>query len=147
MKFTPKTEAEIREAGLLPAGEYPFEVIDAQDTQSKAGNEMISLKLRVWRPDGTTVQMRDWLLDAIEYKLRHFCDTTGLLAVYGLGDLTADHCIGKTGTVKVGVQDDDKYGPQNAVKDYTPAGAAVAPAKVKVAAVAVTQPADDDIPF
>ena len=52
MKFTPMTEAEIVSASLLEAGEYPFEVLAASEEISKAGNEMIRVKLAVFGPNG-----------------------------------------------------------------------------------------------
>ena len=39
MKFQPKTENEVDAAGLFPLGEYDFEVIEAKEEQSQAGNE------------------------------------------------------------------------------------------------------------
>ena len=41
MKVTPKTEKEIAEMGLIPAGTYDFEVKNAEDQVSKAsGNDL-----------------------------------------------------------------------------------------------------------
>ena len=119
MKFDPKTEDELARESLLPDGIYPFEVLLAADEFSKAGNEMIKLKLNVFGPDGEQVHVFDHLLEKLAYKLRHFAETTGLLADYERGELTAFSCIGKTGYAKI-VIDPAKngYASKNAVKDY-----------------------------
>lgn len=118
MQFTPKTEAEIQEEGLLPAGTYDFQVTEAEDTISKKGSEMIALKLKVFDSNGGHRIIRDWLLEAMAFKLRHFCEATGLLKQYESGNLDALSMDGATGKVEIIVKDDPTYGKQNSVKDY-----------------------------
>jgi hypothetical protein len=43
VKITPKTEEQIKMERLLPAGDYPFQVLSAEDKRSKNGNDMIAL--------------------------------------------------------------------------------------------------------
>jgi cobalamin biosynthesis protein CbiG len=120
MKFQPKTAEEIAREDLLPKGEYDFEVVTAEEKTSKTGNEMIALNIRVF--SGTTGAnfVRDFLLEKIAYKLRHFCEATGLLPKYENGTLTADDCEGKVGRLKLVVKEDKTgtYPPQNSVADY-----------------------------
>lgn len=118
MRVTPKTEAEIQEENCLPAGTYDFEIIEAEETTSKNGNEMIALKLRVFKPDGGSVQANDWLLDKIPHKLKHCAEQCGLADDYAEGMLAAESFVGKQGKVQIVIKKDDQYGPQNAVKDY-----------------------------
>lgn len=145
MEFTPKSEEQIQMDRCLPAGTYDFKVIDAEDTESKKGNEMIALKLRVYREDGSGTQLRDWILEKLEFKLRHFCETTGLLEVYNTGKLNAEICIGRVGRVVTSIEEQDGYGPQARVVDYEKNGS--------VTQSAITDPQanessdGDEIPF
>lgn len=129
MKFTPKTEREIAEEGLIPSGTVcDFEVLEAEDTTSKAGNDMIALKLRVWRPNGSTTMMRDWLLPNFPAKLLAFAKATGMEDAYHAGAFSADDLIGKAGKLKVTVENSDQYGAQNRPGFYVAAGKAEQPA-------------------
>jgi hypothetical protein len=119
MRFAPKTKEELANESLLPEGVYPFEVLDAVDTLSKAGNEMLKLKLVVFG-DGSSPHVYDYLLEKLAYKLRHFAEACSLLAEYEAGELTAQHCLNKEGYCKLGIERQDGYEPRNTVKDYVP---------------------------
>src|SRR5574343_548988 len=119
MKFKPMTEDEIVSATLLEAGEYPFEVLAASEEISKAGNEMIRIKLAVFGPDSKQAHVYDYLMEKMAFKLRHFCETTGLLARYEAGTLSELDCEGKTGMVKLSIEaGNGTYNAKNVVKDY-----------------------------
>ena len=120
MNFAPKTEKQLAEERLIPAGNYPFEVIASEAKQSKAGNDMIELSLRVFMPDGSSRQLLDWLMEKMAYKLFHFCAYTGLAQKYEAGTLTAEDCNGRSGFVKIGIQADKsgQYPDRNNVADY-----------------------------
>ena len=117
MRFVPKSSEEIALDSLLPEGVYPFEVLAAVDTLSKAGNEMLKLKLVVFG-DGDVTHVYDYLLEKLAYKLRHFAEATGLLTEYEAGELTADMCLNKEGYCKLAVERQEGYEPRNTVKDY-----------------------------
>jgi hypothetical protein len=119
MRFTPKTEQEIQQALLLPDGEYDFEVISALDKQSKSGNDMIELKLRVFHEQSERF-ITDYLMEAMAFKLRHFCGAAGLMDEYESGALAAGMCVGKAGRVKLIIQKDKTgaYPDKNSVRDY-----------------------------
>lgn len=121
VNFKPKSEKEIQEAQLLPAGEYDFDVLESEDARSKSGNDMIKVKLGIYNGDRITSHIFDYLMPAMEAKLRHFCDTAGLLAEYESGSLTAEMCKGRSGKAKVIIQEDKtgQYPSRNSVKDYT----------------------------
>lgn len=128
MRFQPKSEKEIQEEKLLPVGEYGFVISNALEKISKAGNEMIELTVRVYKPDGNFVLVRDYLMESMAFKLRHCAEACNLLENYEAGDLNADHFVGKEGFVKIKTQkgalkdkndpNGKRYDDQNAIADY-----------------------------
>jgi hypothetical protein len=151
MKFTPKTEEEIQREGLLPIGEYPFEVIEAKDKVSKNGNQMIEVKVEVFNLDEDTSRfIFDYLMEKMAFKLRHFCAATGLIEAYEDGSLSAEMCQGKTGTCKVGVKHSEEFPSRNEIRDYiVKAVSRDEQPKKAVIGIAAGKNVleDDDIPF
>ncbi len=141
MNFTPKNENEL--SNLLPEGEYDFEVIDAQDKVSKKGADMIFLKIAIWQGEKIRCYIFDYLLESVAYKLRHCCDTCGLLDKYQSGSLEATHFVGRTGRAKIIIQKDEngKYPDKNSIKDYC-----LRPAK-SLNNPTTQKPKEDDLPF
>lgn len=143
MRVEPKTEAEIQTMNLREAGEYDFEVVDAEEKQSKSGNEMVELKVKCEGADGRPFTIFDYLVstDGMAYKVRNFAKATGLLAEYEKGDMAAEYMLGRTGKCKVAVQPaKGGYPAKNVIADYIGIGDA-APASKTPALV------DDEIPF
>jgi hypothetical protein len=141
MRFVPKTAQEIESANLLDPGLYDFEVMEAEDKVSKAGNDMVALGLRIEDHEGRGHKILDWLVstDGGAYKVRHFAESVGLLAEYEKGDMPAGYMIGKTGRCKITIKAATaEFGAKNAVADYV--GGAVEPPKS-------AQLVDDEIPF
>ena len=120
MKFTPKSDAEINTFDLFPSGEYDFDVIKAFDETSKAGNDMIKLELDVYAANGKKTRVFDYLLENLAYKLKHFCESVGLVREYEEGRLSADMCKNRSGKCKLDIQKDKsgEYPDKNIVKDY-----------------------------
>lgn len=153
MKFTPKSEKQIAEEGLLPEGNYGFEVAKAEDKVSKSGNDMIEVNLRVFNTDGGFVFVRDFLMEKIAYKLRHFAEAAGLLEKYESGEFTAADCEGRIGHVKIIIKKDPTgtYPDKNEVRDYvvgdTTAKADAPKVNGHIADKAKQAPLDDSIPF
>lgn len=154
MKFTPKTEAEIQLEGLLPKGEYPFEVVSAKEKTSKKGNEMIEVKLEIFAEDGSSRFLFDYLMEKMAFKLRHFCASTKLIASYEAGTLKASDIQGKAGVCKVGVKEDPtgEFLPKNEIKDYVFEAAGVQqdapePKRDAKKPAVVNELENDDIPF
>lgn len=171
MKFTPMSAEEIALAGLLEPGIYPFEVMAASEELSKNGNEMIKLKLAVFGTDGQQVHVFDYLLEKLAYKIRHFCEHTGMLDKYEKGTLSELDCEGKAGYVQIVIDPaNGVYMPKNSVKDYVkspdkatpqpqprpmsavpplnPApGKAATPASLAAAGMNAGGSFDDDLPF
>jgi hypothetical protein len=161
MKFQPKTQDQIERENLLPAGTYDYEVLQATDKTSKSGNDMIHLKLKVFRPEGGFVYADDYLLEKMAFKLIHFCHGAGLEDKYNAGELAASDCIGRTGKCDLIIDEQAGFPPKNAIKDYiapkqAPAGiGAQAPSSVQRRTTvhasapqpAVSAPGDDEPPF
>lgn len=149
MKFTPKSEREIAEANLLPEGVYDFEVTEAEDRVSQSGNEMIFLRLRCFSEDGRNRLVDDYLLEKIEYKLRHAAEAMGLLDKYESGYLAAEDFLGRGGKVKIIIQKDKagQYADKNAVRDYVTEGDIPAHVASKANGQAPQDDLSDEIPF
>ena len=120
MIFKPKSEAEVNAFEIFPAGEYDFDIIKASDEVSSKGNEMIKLELDIYAQNGNKTRVFDYLLENVAYKLKHFCDCTGLVKEYEEGVLNAAMCKGKSGKCLLIIQKDKtgEYPDKNAVKDY-----------------------------
>jgi len=119
MNFQPRTEQEIQDAKLWKKGEYAFEVADATEKQSKAGNPMIELRLRI--TDGKSARsISDYLLDETAGKLRHAASACGLLDKYDHGSLSDSDFKGRRGRLVLGVEKDRAkvYPDKNVVIDY-----------------------------
>lgn len=153
MNFTPKSESEVG-FKLLQPGVYPFQVIFAEAKVSQAGNPMINMKLLVTDPTGRSSTVRDFLMEKIDYKLRHFCFGTGLEETYTNGKLTSDFCSGREGYAKIAIDkyttQDGREGEKNIVQDYLLKNQW--PTAVQAQAPTPTQsPAaeteEDDVPF
>lgn len=132
MRFTPKTEQELQAMSLVEPGQYPFEVVEALDQVAKSGNEMIKLKLKIWDNAGRERVIFDYVLEAMAFKLRHFCDATGLTQKYEAGELTASDCPGKSGKLDLALEPGKQkpeggyYSDKNSVKDYVKSEGVVA---------------------
>ncbi len=133
MKITPKSEAEAKRsarAALLRPGWYPGRILTAEDTRSKAGNDMIALIIGIADDQGDR-ELRDWLLgnERGALKLRHACDASGI--DYDSGDIDADQFVGREITVRVGVEKKRGLPDRNIIEDYR--AAPTRPATLRVA--------------
>jgi hypothetical protein len=140
VKFDPK----IKSRDPLPPGAYAFEVLKAEETTSKNGNDMIKLSLQVMGPE-YDVYVNDWLLQKVLHRLMHFCETAGLEEQFVAGNLTADDCQGATGRVILEIEDKPGFSPKNKVKDYEgkPPGDQVIKRKVIHASAGIVAPTDE----
>jgi hypothetical protein len=149
MRFTPKTEEELQVGALLEEGTYEYQVIDAKESISKAGHDMIEMKLMLWDKDGRERVMYDYLLEAMGHKLRHFCESHGMLNKYESGQLAATDCRDKQGKVEVTIQSGKPnpnggiYPSRNSVKDYVVGDVAT----IDKQAIPVKNEFDNDLPF
>jgi hypothetical protein len=127
--YSPMTEKECNEERgfkLLDEGVYDFEVLTANFRNSKSGNPMIELKLRVWGNDGKDYLVFDYLVatSKMMWKTKHFCDSVGLSKEYEASKFSEELCPGKCGkasiTYQVGSQKPGGgyYPDKNSVSDY-----------------------------
>ncbi len=153
MRIEPKTQHEIEEGNLFPAGEYDFEITDAIETVSKSsGNEMIALRLKVFNGVGRFILVSDYLLESVAYKLRHCCEACGIIEVYETGNLDAIDFQGRSGRLKLRIDEDKsgQYAKKNSVADYIAGGSgsgAATRAPAKPGSKAHKSDLNDEIPF
>jgi len=120
MRFEPKTKQQIEDGKLLPKGEYGFEIVEALEKKSAAGNEMFEIRVRVSNGNGVSRVLTDYLLPKRAAKLYSCCAAVGLLDKYKSGTLSDDDFIGGRGKLKLGIEKDKsgQYPPKNVVVDY-----------------------------
>ena len=118
MNFQPRTEKEIEDSQLLPRGEYAFHILEAKETKSLAGNEMIEMKVRVTK-NGYARILTDFILPQRPAKFRNCCIACNVEDKYLNGSVGDGDFVGKRGRVKVGVERAKKGFPcRNAIVDY-----------------------------
>jgi hypothetical protein len=123
LRFQPKTESEISRFSNLPEGDYPFTVLESSIQVSKsaknAGKEMVKLKINVHGNDSDR-HVYDYFADWFsEWKLKHFCEATGLGSAYAAGEVDpSDNAWqGREGFVRIVIESDQIYGDKNVVAD------------------------------
>lgn len=132
MKLKPKSEQEVAAGGLWTAGTYDFEILEADEQESRAGNDMIKLKVAIYNAEGRRRTVFDYLMDteSMSYKLRHCAAAAGLLADYEQGELHAEELVGRTGACKVSIRKaTEEYPAQNQISDYIVPKEGAAPAE------------------
>ena len=144
MKFRPQTEEEAASAERrpLPAGIYDAEVLEVVETRSKAGNDMLKIKLGVFRPQGG----HDWIYDYItdtSYRLGQLMSACGLSDQYQKGEVHPDELEGKSFKVTLKVDPArGEYSERNSVGRY-----GTATPKPTTPTVVASTEADDDFVF
>ena len=158
MQFNSKSRDELARESLTPPGEYDFEIMRAEETTSKKGNEMIKLKLRVFVENGE-IHVYDYLVaGGMEYKLANFCDAIGRSEDYDAGNINADSLEGCGGKLKLVIEEaqkdpdtgEVKWPAKNAVKTYIAGKKGqekMAERRVKTAPKAAVKTDDEEIPF
>ena len=81
-------------------GDYPFAIINATETLSKAGNEMINLEIQVDVGAEKPMTVYDRLVFTTKalFRIKDFCDGVGLGEQWEGGMLDAEDCLGIEGT-------------------------------------------------
>jgi len=123
MRFTPVTESELQVAKLLPEGIYSYEVKVSEEKLSEAGNDYISLRLKVWDEDGKEHIIFTNL--ALKHLLKHFCDVNDMQEEYKSGNIPQEQFLNKCGgSVCIGIEGEKPnpkggtFRAKNIVKDY-----------------------------
>ena len=156
MKITPKGEKDISKGfENLPAGEYPFTVMESGINISKSeknkGREMCAVKLIVHGPNFDK-HVYDYFADWFsEWKLKHFCEVVGLAKEYASGVVEPDEngWQDRQGFVRLAVKGKtSEYPEKNEVVDYLPEdNQTVESLSQPKAVVTATPPDSDDVPF
>lgn len=124
----------------LPPGDYPAEVIKAEETTSKKGNPMLVVELRVHDPaTGRSQKITDYIVIGGEYsgewKIANLCASCG---VSNDGNLQPGELNGLYTKVKLKIKPaKDGYEEGNSVADYLEHGGAVGPAAVPAPASSI----------
>jgi hypothetical protein len=131
MKFTPKSDKEIRELNLFKEGIYEFEIISVTDTVTtntrKPGIPKLEIVFRVWNDEGIKKLISDHITEEMHYKLKNLCKSIRLLDKYDSGEINDLDLIGKFGLLKLIIRKGDPipnnpnnecYPDKNYIKDY-----------------------------
>jgi hypothetical protein len=125
MKFSTDPESAEQSAtkpapsNVLTPGIYPFKVLQAADETSRAGNDMIHLKLGVERHNGTDQWVHDYIVATQPHKLKALCRAVGMLDLFDTGEITAAQLVGASGKVKVKIEPPKGSWPEkNTVDEY-----------------------------
>lgn len=109
-----------RPSFIIPAGEYPGQVISAEEKTSKAGNPMLVVDVEVYATDGKSKIITDYIVLGGEYpkdwKLKHLAESAGIPVT---GSLSAEEVVQRGVRVKVKINPPKNgYGEENAIADY-----------------------------
>lgn len=157
MKFTPVSEEKPapQSAGVWENGIYDYEVRDAEETISSAGNEMIKLVVCILNKAGDQKILYEYLVgtEKAAWKVREFAASCGLLRQYETGSLMAAEIVGRTGMCEVGTRAaEGRYEAKNTVRSWIgKADSAKTPSPPRTPLSREKKPAgpdlDDEIPF
>lgn len=118
-EFTPKTEQEIKEEGLLLAGTCDFEVTSSKaHTSASSGKRSIKMSMNVYDVQGKMAWLDVYLTPAYMKLLAHACDVCGLMDKYEAGKVMAEDFEGKSGKLIIRKDVDQNGNPQNKVVDF-----------------------------
>lgn len=156
MRVTPVSK-EVADAGgssePFKAGDYDFIIAAAEETMSKAGNDMLKLTLHVFSRENEKRVVFDYILssEAGAWKARHMMEAIGMVRQYDQGDIDPVAIQGRPGRLKLRVKPaDGQYSAQNAVVDYLLTALASPVNTAPSARSKAKAPAgdlDDEIPF
>jgi hypothetical protein len=132
MNFTPLSKEEVVASQLFPKGVYRFQIVHAFDKESRAGNAMIVLIVKVTDANGASRTVTDYLLEKWPVKLHHAAEVCGLMEKYNAGELTGPDFIGKQGKLTLSIQKDKahKFPDKNVVVDYVVTRGGIAGIKI-----------------
>lgn len=108
---------EEREFTVFEDGDYPFTILEINEFEtSKKGNDMMPIKLQFSRPDGATVDVKEYLTftEGALFKIRQFIASVGipngtrinfrddefrkyLKVKKGIATLASEDCVSKNG--------------------------------------------------
>ena len=140
--YTAAAEGESPTKTVLPAGTYSYVVEDAVEKMSRAGNEMIELRLKVGDDDAGYGKCWEYLVfsERAAWKIDQFLASVGRPTSPGDNvEIETDDLIGLEGQAEITV------GKNNKGEDRNEVGAFLAGSPTKVAPRVSNAP--DNIPF
>jgi hypothetical protein len=120
MQFEPKNEKQLAENRPLHAGVFQFEILEAWEKISAAGNPMFEIRVQLSNGNGVSRTLPDYLLPkgVRAEKLLHCCIATGMRDKYDSGLLSPDDFVGKRGRLRVGIEKKKGFPDRNQIEDY-----------------------------
>jgi hypothetical protein len=104
-----------------PEGDYEAVLEKVEDKRSKAGNDMQELTWKVYRSDGRTQQVYDYIVvPAGLFKLKGMARAWGKTAEFDGGTFQADDHLDESLVVKLIVEKQDGYADKNRIVAYKP---------------------------
>lgn len=109
MNFDPFTEEELIKEDTLSPGLYEFQIKEAFEILSKAGNPMFKIVLNVENSDGLGCDIHDYLVLTTQcrWKLKQFAKSCGLEDKLKEGIINEEDLIGKKGECETKIEKTD----------------------------------------
>jgi hypothetical protein len=120
MTFDPQNEKTLAENKPLHAGVFQFEILQAWEKTSQAGNPMFEIRVQVTNGDSVSRTLADYLLPKgiRAEKLLHCCISCGIRDLYDSGSLPASAFVGKRGRLRLGIEKRKGFPDRNVIEDY-----------------------------
>lgn len=125
--FTPLSDEQLENIGLIEDGTYDFEIVHSDRKISEKGNNMAALQINVLDTNGISHLIYDYLVFSNVplniRKVKHFCDAVGLEDHYKKGEIP-DKLDKLCGKVQIGIKESTPnsqgglYPRKNIVIDY-----------------------------
>ena len=144
MRFNPSDA----NAHLIPTGTWcEALIVEAVDTVSKGGNEMIVATFRVWGA-GMTADLRHYFVASRPGMLKKMCAVLGITSQYEAGEIVAETLKGREMRALIKIQEDEtgKWDDKNVVAAFEAKAPKDAQPKPDPANE-FDQKTDDGIPF
>lgn len=125
MRVTPKTDEEL--SNVWNAGWYPATIENAVEATSSKGAEMLVVTVRSYDNDsGRSKEIKDYIVDAVAYKVKHICEACGVLSDYERGVVDPQKLVSVNVEVKLGISQDKtgQFPDKNQITDYREASKA-----------------------
>lgn len=137
---------------IQPEGDYPAVISGWDNKESKAGDPMLTVMVTVYAPDGTSLEMKDYIVNppkgsgkkSMIWKLKRIAQALGKESEFEAGTFDIAQHMGHNVTVTLKVKSQAGFDDQNFIQAYKPAGASGPKAFVPPTDDA---PKDDDLPF
>lgn len=117
MKFDPEKESR---RFAVKEGICSFLILNAEETKSKAGNQMIKLTVEITDKEGRYCIVFDYLVANAQWKIKNLCESIGEIETYESGEISADMLKNKYSECEVITEEDpsNQYPPKLKIKKY-----------------------------